>query len=152
MSLTPGTPLQVVYDSFLSQITADDWMMEEDVSIVEQDWLALLYKAIDRFERPNIKLDINEYETDFIYALGRQEIDLLGRYMKLEWVNRSLADWRQIKQLYGNKDFSQANHLSKLIAFQESVEKDCFKAQRRYRRNYEGKLFPFELLAGRSSK
>ena len=68
----------------MSQITADDWMMEEDVSIVEQDWLALLYKAIDRFERPNIKLDINEYETDFIYALGHQEIDLLGRYMKLE--------------------------------------------------------------------
>lgn len=149
MSLTPGTPLQSVYDSFLVQITADDWMLEEDMDIIEQDWLALLHKAIDRFERPYISLEMDEYGTEFINTLGPQEISLLGRYMKLEWLNRSIADWRQIKQLYGNKEFSQANHLGKLLALQSSVEQDCFKAQRRYRRSYKGKVFDFQSLAGR---
>ena len=30
MSLT-GTPLQAVYDYFLSQVTPDDWMTEEEL-------------------------------------------------------------------------------------------------------------------------
>jgi len=71
--------------------------------------------------------------------------------MKLEWLNRCIADWRQIKQLYSNKDFSQANHLDKLLKLQRSVEFDCFKAQRRYRRAYEGKVFDFGQLAGRGA-
>lgn len=150
MSLT-GTPLQSVYDSFLASVTADDWMLEEDMAVVEQDWLALLHKAIDRFERPHISLQIDESEDAFIEALTSQEIQLLARYMKLEWLNRCIADWRQIKQLYSNKDFSQANHLDKLLKLQRSVEFDCFKAQRRYRRAYEGKVFDFGQLAGRGA-
>lgn len=149
MSLTPGTPLQSVYDSFLASVTADDWMLEEDMWVIEQDWLMLLNKAIDRFERPHISLQINESEDAFVEALTSQEIQLLARYMKLEWLNRCIADWRQIKQLYSNKDFSQANHLDKLLKLQRSVEFDCFKAQRRYRRAYEGKVFDFGQLAGR---
>ena len=149
MSLTPGTPLQSVYDSFLSQITADDWMLEEDMDIIEQDWLALLHKAVDRFERPHIPLTIDEDMGEFVEALGPQEIVLLSRYMKLEWLARCIADWRQIKQLYSNKDFSQANHLDKLIKLYNTVEFDCFKTQRRYRRAYEGKVFNFGQLAGK---
>ncbi len=149
MSLTPGTPLQSVYDSFLASVTADDWMLEEDMSVIKQDWLMLLNKAIDRFERPHISLQINESGDAFIEALTSQEIQLLARYMKLEWLNRCIADWRQIKQLYSNKDFSQANHLDKLLKLQRSVEFDCVKAQRRYRRAYEGKVFDFGQLAGR---
>ena len=149
MSLTPGTPLQSVYDSFLASVTADDWMLEEDMSVIKQDWLMLLNKAIDRFERPHISLQINESGDAFIEDLTSQEIQLLARYMKLEWLNRCIADWRQIKQLYSNKDFSQANHLDKLLKLQRSVEFDCFKAQRRYRRAYEGKVFDFGQLAGR---
>lgn len=151
MSLTPGTPLQSVYDSFLASVTADDWMLEEDMLVIQQDWLMLLNKAIDRFERPHISLQINESGDAFIEALTSQEIQLLARYMKLEWLNRCIADWRQIKQLYSNKDFSQANHLDKLLKLQRSVEFDCFKAQRRYRRAYEGKVFDFGQLAGRGA-
>lgn len=151
MSLTPGTPLQSVYDSFLASVTADDWMLEEDMLVIQQDWLMLLNKAIDRFERPHISLQINESGDAFIEALTSQEIQLLARYMKLEWLNRCIADWRQIKQLYSNKDFSQANHLDKLLKLQRSVEFDCFKAQRRYRRAYEGKVFNFGQLAGRGT-
>ena len=149
MSLTPGTPLQSVYDSFLASVTADDWMLEEDMLVIQQDWLMLLNKAIDRFERPHISLQIKESGDAFIEAFTSQEIQLLARYMKLEWLNRCIADWRQIKQLYSNKDFSQANHLDKLLKLQRSVEFDCFKAQRRYRRAYEGKVFDFGQLAGR---
>lgn len=150
MSLT-GTPLQSVYDSFLASVTADDWMLEEDMLVIQQDWLMLLNKAIDRFERPHISLQINESGDAFIEPLTSQEIQLLARYMKLEWLNRCIADWRQIKQLYSNKDFSQANHLDKLLKLQRSVEFDCFKAQRRYRRAYEGKVFDFGQLAGRGA-
>lgn len=163
MSLT-GTPLQAVYDSFLAQITADDWMLEEDELIIQQDWRALLIKAIDRFERPNVQLDIDyenqtvipatledpeiSYPSHFVNQLGTQEINMLARYMKLEWLNRCVADWRQIKQLYSNKDFSQANHLNQLIKLQQSVQMDCFRAQRRYRRSYKGQVFNFGKLAG----
>ena len=150
MSLT-GTPLQAVYDSFLASVTADDWMMEEDLSTIERDWLMLLHKAIDRFERPHISLEISEDEDVFVETLSPQEIQLLARYMKLEWLSRVIADWRQITQLYSNKDFSQANHLDKLLKLQRSVEFDCFKAQRRYRRAYEGKVFDFGKLAGRNT-
>ena len=96
MSLT-GTPLQTVYDSFLASVTADDWMMEEDLSTIERDWLMLLHKAIDRFERPHISLEISEDEDVFVEILSPQEIQLLARYMKLEWLSRTIADWRQIK-------------------------------------------------------
>lgn len=146
MSLT-GTPLQTVYDSFLAMVTADDWMMEEDMTVIEQDWRMLLDKAIDRFERPHISLEVSG--ASFVELLGPQEIALLARYMKLEWLDRVIADWRQVKQLYSNKDFSQANHLDKLLKLQRAVEFDCFKSQRRYRRAYEGKVFDFGKLAGR---
>ena len=156
MSKTP-TPLQVVYDRFLSSVTADDWMLEEDEELIRQDWLILLRQAIDRFERPMVSLSIQEPEcegeepTNFEEELTSQEIGLLARYMKLEWLNRVVADWRQIKQLYSNKDFSQANHLDKLIKLQRNVEYDCFKAQRRYRRSYQGETFDFSKMAGRQS-
>ena len=169
MSLTNGTPLQTVFDSFLVQITADDWMLEEDELVIKQDWRALLIKAIDRFERPQIALDIdyvNVVEVEpalgetpavtapayFVNQLSSQEINMLARYMKLEWLNRCVADWRQIKQLYSNKDFSQANHLDKLIKLQQSVQMDCFRAQRRYRRSYLGQVFDFSKLAGGKKK
>ncbi len=103
MSLT-GTPLQTVYDSFLASVTADDWMLEEDIEIIERDWEHLLLKAIDRFERPQISLTLDENREFFVESLSAQEINLLARYMKLEWLNRCIADWRQIKQLYSNKD------------------------------------------------
>ena len=94
MSLT-GTPLQTVYDSFLAMVTADDWMMEEDMTVIEQDWRMLLDKAIDRFERPHISLEVSG--ASFVELLGPQEIALLARYMKLEWLDRVIADWRQVK-------------------------------------------------------
>lgn len=114
MSEMLGTPLQEVYDAFLRQVTADDWLSDESLLYAEKDWLSLLQGAIDRFERPNISLEIAPIpvttpETttpqNFIETLTEQEINLLSRYMKLEWLNRSVADWKQIKQLYSNRDF-----------------------------------------------
>ena len=148
MSTISGTPLQAVYDYFLSQVTPDDWMTEEELEVVERDWLYFLMKAIDRFERPNIPLTIAPNGEFFVEVLGEQEIILLSRYMKLEWLARCVADWQQIEQLYSNKDFSQANHLDKLIKLHRNVELDCFKSQRRYRRSYQGKVFDFGKLAG----
>jgi len=34
--------------------------------------------------------------------------------MKLEWLNRAIATWDNIRQLYSDKDFSQANFLNQL--------------------------------------
>jgi len=33
-----ATPLQKVYDAFLAKLEEDEWMLAEDVNVVEDDW------------------------------------------------------------------------------------------------------------------
>ena len=55
-----ATPFLKVYDAFLARITADEWMLEEELAIVERDWQELLKIAVDRFKYPRIGLTIEE--------------------------------------------------------------------------------------------
>ena len=41
-----ATPFRKVYEAFLARITADEWSVEEEISIVERDWQQLLDMAI----------------------------------------------------------------------------------------------------------
>ena len=117
-----ATPFLKVYDAFLARITADEWTLEEELAIVERDWQELLRIGIFRFKYPRIALDIEEVETEqehslpiyqFVNDLTNDEIQLLALYMKHEWIKRCIASWENIRQLYADKDFSQANHLDK---------------------------------------
>ena len=143
-----ATPFLKVYDAFLARITADEWTLEEELAIVERDWQELLKMAIARFKYPRVSLDIEELTPEerpenapqlqvfqFVDDLTNAEIQLLAIYMKAEWVKRCIASWDEIKQLYTSKDFSQANHLDKLLKLQATLEREISDAEGRYDRS-----------------
>lgn len=147
-----ATPCLKVYEAFLARITADEWTLEEELAIVERDWQELLKMAIFRFKYPRIKLELSSDESEFTEELGNEEIQLLALYMKHEWVKRCIASWENIRQLYADKDFSQANHLAKLNDYQEAVALEVHKAEGIYDRSREKSPADlFKKLAGKKN-
>ena len=153
-----ATPFLKVYDAFLARITADEWTLEEELAIVERDWQELLKMAIAQFKYPRVALDIEEpnFEEDpprppmFVNNLTEHEIQLLALYMKYEWIKRCIASWENIRQLYSSKDFSQANHLDKLLKLQTLVEHEIHKAEGKYDRSRDyAPAAIFKKLAGK---
>ena len=105
------TPYWKVYGAFLSKTLEDEWgqwMPEE----TEADMRMILEGAIPYFKFPRVSLERNE--EGFVEDLTPQEIQILSVYMKCEWLNRSIMTWENVKPLYEERDFSQANLLDKL--------------------------------------
>ena len=157
-----ATPFVKVYDAFLARITADEWTLEEELTIVERDWRELLRMAIFRFKYPRVSLEyeqIVQVETpeqlttyQFVDDLTNDEIQLLALYMKHEWIKRCIASWENIRQLYESKDFSQANHLDKLNKLQLQVEDEIHKAEGIYDRSRDKRPADlFKHLAGKKN-
>lgn len=139
-----ATPLQDIYDAFLSKIEADDWMLTEEENVVTEDWRMLLNAAIMQFRYPRVSLDYDKESAIFTDTLGNDEIQILANLMKLEWIRRCISTWDNIRQLYSDKDFSQANFLDKLNKTGEQVRDECRLMLDRYGRstNYKpSKLF-----------
>lgn len=159
-----ATPFRTVYGAFLARITADEWALEEELEIVERDWLQLLNMAVFRFKFPRVSLeqldiDPNPYDNCecevptqcFKEDLGNGEIQLLSLYMKHEWVKRCIASWENIRQLYADKEFSQANHLDKLIKLESSLREEVKDAEGIYDRVWNKRPSDrFSQLAGKS--
>ncbi len=157
-----ATPFLKVYDAFLARITADEWTLEEVLAIVERDWQELLKMAIAQFKYPRVALDIEEIDPDenssqlktyqFVNDITEREIQILALYMKYEWIKRCIASWENIRQLYASKDFSQANHLDKLLKLQSTVELEIRRAEGKYDRsrgNAPAEIF--KKLAGKNN-
>lgn len=152
-----ATPFLSVYNAFLARITADEWTLEEELAIVERDWQELLSMAIFRFKYPRVSLEIEESidENDvttkqFVNDLTNDEIQLLALYMKHEWVKRCIASWENIRQLYADKDFSQANHLDKLNKLEAAIALEVHKAEGIYDRSrFKRPADIFKRLAGK---
>ena len=133
-----ATPFIKIYDAFLARITADEWTLEEELAIVERDWQELLKMAIFRFKYPRVDLEeVEEVDGVMTFAadLTNDEIQLLALYMKHEWVKRCIASWENIRQLYADRDFSQANHLDKLNKLEAAVSEEIHKAEGIYDRS-----------------
>ena len=158
-----ATPFLKVYDAFLARITADEWTLEEELAIVERDWQELLKMAIFRFKYPRVDLSIEELDSNitdehqlrfyqFTNDLNNDEIQLLALYMKHEWVKRCIASWENIRQLYADKDFSQANHLDKLNKLEAAVMDEVHKAEGIYDRSRSKRPADlFKRLAGKKN-
>ena len=139
-----ATPLQDVYDDYLSKIEADDWMLTEEENVDTEDWRMQLNAAIMQFRYPRVSLDYDKESAVFTDNLGNDEIQILANLMKLEWIRRCISTWDNIRQLYSDKDFSQANFLDKLNKTGEQVRDECRLMIDRYGRstNYKpSKLF-----------
>lgn len=141
------TPITKVYDSFLAKILEDEWgyWTEEDI---KQDLVQLLEEACAKFKFPENDITISEDGEDFLGDLVQQEIQILASYMKCAWLRRSINTWENIKPLYEEKDFSQANLLDKLDSNLKEETKYAEKLEATYYRSRNKKPFDFTQLAG----
>ena len=117
--------------------------------IAQHDWCEFLKMAIFRFRFPRKSLEYDIDQMAFNEELDDAEIQMLAIYMKHEWVKRCVASWEEIKMLYSNKDFSQANHLDKLIKLSDQLELECAKSAATYYRSINGRPYDYTKLAGK---
>lgn len=139
-------PVQAVYDAFLAKMLEDEWLNWEEEEI-KADWKQLLAGAIPFFKFPRVSLEIDgDYFVD--ENVSNDEIQILANYMKCEWLNRTILTWENVKPLYDERDFSQANLLDKFKALLEREEYKALKLERVYYRSIKGKPYKYSQLAG----
>lgn len=67
--------------------------------------------------------------------------------MKVEWLNRCIMTWENVKPLYVERDFSQANLLDKLSALLVAEKANAKEMESIYYRSRKGRPFDFSKLA-----
>jgi len=134
-----------VYDAFLAKMLEDEWLNWTDEER-EEDWRALLDAAIPYFKFPRVSLEIED-EQFVDENVSNEEIQILATYMKCEWLNRTILTWENVKPLYVERDFSQANLIDKLKQLLEREEYKALKLERIYYRSRKGRPFTYGKLA-----
>lgn len=138
------TPYGVVYKAFLARILEDEWehwLIEE----AEADWREILEMSVPWFKFPRV--DLAHDDEGFSGDLGQEEIQIIANFMKVEWLNRCIMTWENIKPLYVERDFSHANLLDKLQATLESEKGKAQELESIYYRSRKGRPFDFSKLA-----
>lgn len=144
------TNFQVVYDAFLGKLLEDEWALwdEEDM---KEDWKNILKGAIPQFKFPRVSLDIEidpeSEEEVFSGNLDNEEVQILATYMKCEWLNRTILTWENVKPLYEERDFSQANLIDKFRSMLEAEKKNAEKLEAKYYRSIKRQPFDYTRLA-----
>lgn len=139
------TPYFKVYEAFLARILEDewqDWLIEE----AEADWRQILEAALPWFKFPRVSLEHDE--NGFVDDLSNQEIQIIANYMKCEWLNRCLLTWENVKPLYQERDFSQANLIDKLDEAIKQERTNALAMESIYYRSRDGKPFNYSSMAG----
>lgn len=134
-----------VYEAFLAKTLEDEWG-DWTIEQTEEDMRQLLESAIPYFKFPRVSFDRNE--EGFVEDLNPEEIQILSVYMKCEWLNRSIMTWENVKPLYEERDFSQANLLDKLKSTLESERLNASRLEGFYYRSIRGKSYKYSKLAG----
>ena len=140
------TPYAKVYEAFLARILEDEWenwLIEE----AESDWRQILEMAVPHFKFPRV--DLTHDEAGFSGDLAPEEIQILANFMKCESLNTCIMTWENVKPLYTEKDFSQANLLDKLQKMLDSELTRAEKMESIYYRSRKGKPFDFSKLASK---
>ena len=138
------TPYEKVYEAFLARILEDEWenwLIEEAMA----DWRQILDMAVPRFKFPRVSLE--QTDEGFCGELTTAEIQILANFMKVEWLNRCIMTWENVKPLYVERDFSQANLLDKLSALLVAEKANAKEMESIYYRSRKGRPFDFSKLA-----
>ena len=86
--------------------------------------------------------------TDYFNGdLSVSEVGILANFMKCEWLNRSIMTWENVKPLYEERDFSQANLLDKLKTMLEQERYNALWNESIYYRSVSGQPFDYGSLA-----
>ena len=144
------TQLQVIYDAFLGKMLEDEWL-NWDLEEIQADWRILLNAALPWFKFPRVSLDITVDDEDgeekFEEDLNNEEIQIIATYMKCEWLNRTILTWENVKPLYEERDFSQANLLDKFNEMLAAEKKNAARLEAVYYRSIKRKPFGYSQLA-----
>ena len=138
------TSFQTVYDAFLAKMLDDEWSGWEEEDM-QEDWKAILKGALPWFKFPRVSLDTDG--DQFVEDLNNEEIQILATYMKCEWLNRTILTWENVKPLYEERDFSQANLLDKFHQMLEQEKKNAARLEAVYYRSIQRKPFDYTRLA-----
>lgn len=159
------TSYKIIYNAFLAKIKEDEWGNEKlDYSEIVADWEALLESAIVWFKLPRKSLErVPTRFTDdappemgyFVEELNDQEIQIIATLMKWQWLNRTINSWENVKVMYDERDFSQANLLNNFIKLLDKTENECYRLQKLYSRSISDgkggrKAYNFGKLAGKN--
>ena len=157
------TSYKIIYNAFLSKIEEDKWCHEvADYKSLLADWESILEGAIPWFKFPRVSLnrvgtaypDNEEPIIGYFKAdLNNQEIMILATLMKWMWLNRTINTWENVRVMYDERDFSQANLLNNFVKLLKETEEECKKLQKLYGRSREDeagyrKPYEFSKLAG----
>lgn len=140
-----GTPFQVVYDAFTVKILEDEWYTWDDL-MVDADMRAILESAIPYFKFPRTPL--TRVDGYFENDLNSIEVQILATYMKVEWLNRTILSWQNLKPLYSEQDFSQANLIDKLTKLLQETKKGAKELEGIYYRSVDGAPYKYRNWAG----
>lgn len=148
------TPVQDVYKFFLARIQSDEWLNQDDIDIYEREWRDILDMARFPFRYPRKNIGISEDGITFLDTLGEDEIQVLSVLMKQEWLKRCVSSMENLRQGYDERDWkrgSRANHLDKLIKYQEAVKSEAKQVLYDYSRSEGYKPSKiFSEMAGKS--
>ena len=143
------TPYTKVYEAFLARILEDEWenwLIDEAM----MDWRQILDMAVPHFKFPRV--DLSQTDEGFSGDLTAAEIQIIANFMKVEWLNRCIMTWENVKPLYVERDFSQANLLDKLNALLASERANAKEMESIYYRSRGGRPFDFSKLASKGKK
>lgn len=138
------TSFDVVYDAFLSKILDDEWDAWTAEEVAE-DLFSLLQAAVSRFKFPRVSL--NYTDAGFTDTLTNEEVQILATYMKCEWLDRNILTWENVKPLYIERDFSQANLIAKFNELLTAEQAQAAKLEAIYYRSVNKKPFDYTSLA-----
>ena len=127
------TPYSKIYDRFLSSITDYDlaYLPNDDMENMVHGWLL---RAIADFY--NCKVDLDDRDDEircFNVDLSNWEIDVLAKFMVAAWLNDQIASVNLTLQMFGGKEekyYSQAQHLSSLVALRDNIRTEARKMSR----------------------
>lgn len=125
----------------------DDEWAEWDLDDIQADWKGILMGALPWFKFPRVSLEIDENEDAFVEDLNNEEIQILATYMKCEWLNRTILTWENVKPLYEERDFSQANLIDKFSQMLAAEKKNAARLEATYYRSVNRKPFNYRALA-----
>lgn len=138
--------LEDLYAAFLSKLGEDEWL-DWDEEDIKEDFEQILEGARPYFKFPRASLEV--VDEEFVdEAVGNSELQVLATYMKVEWLERTILTWEQIKPNYDEKDFSQGNLIDKLNNLRESTQIKANKLQSNYYRSIAGKPYDYSKLSG----
>lgn len=140
-----GTSLQTIYDKFLAKMLDDEWVNWEQEQ-VDADLRELLLAALPWFKFPRQSLEI--VGDNFVSDLTNEEIQIIATYMKCEWLNRTILTWENVKPLYEERDFSQANLIDKFNELLTNEKNNAKRLESFYYRSISYAPFDYTKMAG----